>query len=211
MTEKERNARLTGDLRIAVLLSGTGTTLQNLIDRIADGRLPGVRIALVISSRSNVEGVSRARHAGLPVEIIRVKDHPDTERFSERVARTLDAGEVDLVVQAGWLCYWRLPDRWLGKVINLHPALLPKFGGKGLYGRRVHEAVLAAGERVSGATVHWVNNEYDAGPIILQQPCEVAAGDTPESLASRVRAVERELLPRAIQLIAGGAAMSRGN
>jgi len=184
--------------RIAVLISGSGTTLQNLIDRIADGRLPGVEIAVVISSRSTVAGVGRAQNAGLPLEIIRVKDHPDVDEFSACMAETLDRYAVDLAVQAGWLCYWKLPERWLGKVINIHPALLPKYGGKGFYGRHVHEAVLAAGDGQSGATVHWVDNEYDHGAIIAQETCPVEPGDTAESLAARVQAIERELLPKAI-------------
>ncbi|HKQ47410.1 MAG TPA: phosphoribosylglycinamide formyltransferase [Phycisphaerae bacterium] len=200
-------SRTSAPLRIAVLISGTGTGLQNLINRIADGRLRGVEIAIVISSRSTVEGVARAEAAGLPVEIIRSKDFPEIERFSDQIALTLDIYDVNLVVQAGWLCYWRLPSRWLGKVINIHPALLPKFGGKGFYGRHVHEAVLAAGETESGATVHWVDNEYDHGQIILQRKCPVVPGDTPDTLAVRVQAVERELLPEAIGRIRDGLRM----
>lgn len=183
------------------MISGSGSTLQNLIDRIRDGRLPGVEIVVVISSRSDVMGVHRAEAAGLPVDVISVKEHPDVGRFSEHITLTLDVFAVDLVVQAGWLCYWRLPPRWLGKVINIHPALLPKFGGKGFYGRHVHEAVLAAGETKSGATVHWVDNEYDHGKVVMQRECPVMPGDTPETLAERVQAIERELLPAAIQQI----------
>ncbi len=185
-------------LRIAVLLSGNGSSLQNLVDRIADGRLPGVEISLVISSRSAVAGVERAKRAGLPIEIIRTKDYPDVAAFSRRIVATLDSRGVNLAVQAGWLCYWRLPDHWLGRVINLHPSLLPKFGGQGYYGARVHEAVLAAGESESGATVHWVDNEYDHGPIILQRRCPVLPGDTVTTLAERVQALERDLLPEAL-------------
>ncbi len=190
-----------GPFRIAVLISGSGTTLQNLIDRITDGRLPGVEIAIVISSRSNVAGVERAQAAGLPVDIIRVKDNPDVDNFSDQITLTLDAYAVDLVVQAGWLCYWKLPKRWLGKVINIHPALLPKFGGKGFYGHRVHEAVLAAGEIETGPTVHWVDNEYDHGQIIAQDMCSIEPDATPDSLADQVQALERELLPATILMI----------
>jgi len=206
MVDKPRQNPTTEDLSIAVLISGAGTTLQNLIDRIDDGRLPKVQIAGVISSRSNVQGIHRARDAGLPLEIIRAKDHPDFERFSEQVARALDDCGADLAVQAGWLCYWRLPDRWLGRVINVHPALLPDFGGRGYYGLRVHQAVLAAGRRESGATVHWVDNQYDHGQIILQSRCRAMLDDTPESLAARVRRIEFELLPQAITLIRNGKA-----
>ena len=195
--QKEKQRRL----RIAVMVSGSGTTLQNLIDRIRDGRLPNVEIVVVIASRADIKGVQRAEAAGLPVDVIPVKEHPDVNRFSEHIMLTLDVYAVDLVVQAGWLCYWRLPGRWLGKVINIHPALLPKFGGKGFYGRHVHEAVLAAGETKSGATVHWVDNEYDHGKILMQRECAVMPGDTPETLGERVQALERELLPAAIQQI----------
>jgi phosphoribosylglycinamide formyltransferase 1 len=184
--------------RLAVLISGSGTTLQNPIDRIADGRLPGVKIAIVLSSRSSVAGVERAHRARLPLEIIRTKDHTDVEAFSSAIADTLDRHAVHLVVQAGWLCYWRLPDRWIGKVINVHPALLPKFGGQGFYGHHVHEAVLAAGETESGATVHWVDNQYDHGAIIRQARCPVLPNDSPDALAARVQACERELLPAVI-------------
>ncbi len=202
---KKRKKSKAEPFRIAVLISGSGTTLQNLIDRIADGRLPGVEIAVVISSRANVAGVERAQAAGLPVDIIRVKDNPDVDKFSDQITLTLDAYAVDLVVQAGWLCYWKLPNRWLGKVINIHPALLPKFGGKGFYGTRVHEAVLAAGESETGATVHWVDNEYDHGKIISQDVLDIEPDTAPDSLADQVQALERELLPTTIIMIKNNA------
>ena len=201
---RRRKGKTSPIFRIAVLISGGGTGLQNLIDRIGDGRLPGVEIAVVISSRSAVEGVARAQRAELPVDVIRVKDAPDVEKFSDQISLTLDVYAVDLVVQSGWLCYWRLPGRWLGKVINIHPALLPKFGGKGYYGRHVHEAVLASREAESGATVHWVDNEYDHGEVIRQETCRVELDDTVEILTDRVQSLERELLPRVITLIREG-------
>ncbi|MEK6643387.1 MAG: phosphoribosylglycinamide formyltransferase [Planctomycetota bacterium] len=185
-------------LRLAVLVSGGGTGLQNLIDRIHSGRLPGVEICVVISSKDDAPAVQRAEQADLPVDVIRAKDFTDVDKFSEHIVLTLDVYDADLVVQAGWLCYWKLPARWLGKTINIHPALLPKFGGKGFYGRHVHEAVLAAGETQSGATVHWVDNEYDHGAIIRQKACPVQPGDTPETLAARVQAVEFDLLTNII-------------
>lgn len=190
-------------IRLAVLLSGSGRTLQNLIDQTDGGRLDA-RIVVVISSRPDVMGVERARDAGLPVVIVRRKDHPDVETFSARIVETLDAHDADLVVQAGWLCYWRLPERWIGRVMNIHPALLPKFGGKGFYGHHVHEAVLEAGETQSGCTVHFVNNEYDAGPVILQRTVPVAPDDTPDSLAERVFEQECIAYPEAIRLFAEG-------
>jgi len=191
-------------VRLGVLLSGSGRTLQNLIDRIGDGRLDCARIVGVISSRSDVLGVERARRANLPLTIIRKRDFPDVNAFSEQIVRTLDRYEVDLVVQAGFLCYWRLPERYLGRVMNIHPALLPAFGGKGFYGHHVHEAVLAAGMKVSGCTVHFVDNEYDHGPIIVQRCVPVLEDDTPDTLAERVFREECIAYPEAIRLFAAG-------
>ncbi len=201
---EKKKSKKSGPLRLAVLVSGGGTTLQNLIDRTRDGRLPQVEISVVISSRSPIAANAKAEAAGLPLDIICVKDFPKVESFSDQITLSLDVYAVDLVVQAGWLCYWQLPNRWLGKAINIHPALLPKFGGKGMYGRHVHEAVIAAGETESGATVHWVNNAYDEGQIIRQERCEVGPDDTPEALAARVGALERELLPRVVAHIRDG-------
>ncbi len=188
-------------LRLGVLISGEGTSLQNLIDRIADGRMQHTTIAVLISSRSTAGGIARANRAGIPAEIIRVKDHPTVDAFSRAIVAALELHRVDLAIQAGWLCYWRLPDRWLGRALNVHPALLPDFGGKGMYGRHVHEAVLAARKKSSGATVHFVDNEYDHGKIIVQEKCEVRPDDTPDTLAARVQAIERELLPQAIEIV----------
>jgi len=190
-------------LRLGVLISGSGRTLQNFINLI-DRRELDATIAVVISSLSKVKGVDRARGAGLPVEIVRVKDHPDVDEFSRLIVDALERHGVQLACQAGWTAYWRIPHRWLGRVMNIHPALLPKYGGKGYYGHHVHEAVLAAGDKESGCTVHFANNEYDAGPIILQRRCPVMPGDTPDTLADRV--FEQELLayPEAIRLFAAG-------
>ena len=195
---------------MGVLLSGGGRTLQNLIDVIGRGTL-SAQIALVISSLSKVKGVERARNAGLPVVVIRKKDHPDVAEFSRRIVEALEKYDVQLAVQAGWACYWRIPDRWLGRVMNIHPALLPKFGGKGFYGHQVHEAVLAAGEKVSGCTVHFADNRYDAGPIILQLTVPVLPGDTPDMLAERV--FERECIayPAAIRLFLKGHLQIQGD
>ncbi len=189
-------------LRLGVLVSGAGATLENLVQRIRDGRLRNAEIALVISSRSAVRGVEIARAAGLPLEIVRKRDHPDEAAFSAAIARMLDRATVDLAVLAGFLCFWRLPPRYDGRVLNIHPALLPRFGGKGMYGRHVHAAVLAAGVTESGCTVHLVDNEYDHGPIVAQARVPVQSADTPETLAQRVMAAERELYPRVIQQIA---------
>ena len=189
-------------LRLGVLVSGAGATLENLVQRIRAGRLRNAEIALVISSRSAVRGVEIARAAGLPLEIVRKRDHPDEAAFSAAIARMLDRATVDLAVLAGFLCFWRLPPRYDGRVLNIHPALLPRFGGKGMYGRHVHAAVHAAGVTESGCTVHLVDNEYDHGPIVAQARVPVQSADTPETLAQRVMAAERELYPRVIQQVA---------
>ena len=189
-------------LRLAVLISGGGSTLDNLIRRIADGRLRNVEIVGVISSRRTAGGVKIAECAGLPTTIVRRKDFATPDEFSAALTAAVEPLNPDLVVLGGFLCLWTMPQRYLGRVLNIHPALLPKFGGKGLYGHHVHKAVLAAGERESGCTVHFADNEYDHGPVIAQARVPVLAGDTPEMLAARVLDAERELYPQVIQKIA---------
>ncbi len=198
------NVRTTrsGPLRLGVLISGGGTTLENLVVRIADGRLHGVTIAQVVSSRGGVRGVEIARRAGLPLEIIRPRDFPDIDAFSRALGGAVDRARVDLVVMAGFLCLWRIPAHLQGRVLNIHPALLPKFGGKGMYGRHVHEAVLAAGVQESGCTVHLADDQYDHGPILAQRRVPVRPDDDPETLAERVGRAERELYPEIIQRVA---------
>jgi phosphoribosylglycinamide formyltransferase-1 len=189
-------------LRLAVLISGSGSTLANLIDRVADGRLTGVEISLVISSRRDVRGVEIARQAGLPLEILRRRDYPDDQAHSDALTAAVAHAKVDLVVMGGFLRFWHLPPQYAGRVLNIHPALLPSHGGRGMYGLRVHAAVLAAGDRESGCTVHLVDNQYDHGPIIAQRRVPVLPGDTPETLADRVGVQERELYPAVIQQVA---------
>ena len=188
-------------LRLAVLLSGGGRTLVNIAREIDAGRLPA-RIVAVISSRAAVAGVDRARELGLEPHIVRVKDFPDTQAFSRRLVELLDAAKADLVLQAGWLCLWHIPPHYENRVMNIHPALLPSFGGQGLWGHHVHEAVLLRGCKISGCTVHFITSQYDAGPIILQRPCPVLEDDTPDSLAARVFEQECLAYPQAIQLFA---------
>lgn len=190
-------------IRLGVLISGGGTTLMNILEHIKQGRL-NAEIALVISSRSTVTGVEKARNAGLKVKIIRKKDFPDVDEFSKRIEEELVAANVDLVVQGGWLCLWKISARYENRVMNIHPALLPSFGGQGMWGHHVHEAVLAAGCKVSGCTVHFCTNEYDKGPIIVQRPCDVKDNDTPETLAARVFEQECIAYPQAIRLFAEG-------
>ncbi|HSV98684.1 MAG TPA: phosphoribosylglycinamide formyltransferase [Sedimentisphaerales bacterium] len=190
-------------VRLGVLISGGGRTLLNLLECIKRGEL-NAEVSLVISSLSTVAGVERARNAGLPVKVIRRKDHPDLDAFSAKLDEELAAANVDLVVQGGWLCLWKIPPRYENRVMNIHPALLPSFGGKGMWGHHVHEAVLAAGCKVSGCTVHFCTNEYDRGPIIVQRTCPVQDDDTPDTLAERVFEQECLAYPEAIRFFAEG-------
>jgi formyltetrahydrofolate-dependent phosphoribosylglycinamide formyltransferase len=177
--------------------------MLNLADRIDAGRLDA-SIAVVIASNHKAAGIERAKQRGLDVRVVPRKAFDSTETFSDAVWSELRGAEVDLVVLAGFLSLLKIPDDYAGRVMNVHPALLPKFGGKGMYGRHVHEAVIAAGERESGCTVHIADNQYDHGPIVLQRRCEVRPDDTPETLAERVMAEERIAYPQAIQLFAEG-------
>jgi len=189
--------------RLGVLISGGGTTLMNILKYIQQGKL-NAEVAVVISSRSTVAGVEKAKNAGLNVKIIQTKDYPDIDRFSKRIEEELVAANVELVIQGGWLCLWKIPARYENRVMNIHPALLPSFGGQGMWGHHVHEAVLAAGCKVSGCTVHFCTNEYDKGPTIVQRSCPVKDDDTPEILAARVFEQECIAYPQAIKLFAEG-------
>jgi formyltetrahydrofolate-dependent phosphoribosylglycinamide formyltransferase len=190
-------------LRLGILLSGSGRTMVNIQKEIEAGRLDA-EIVVVVSSLSNVRGVELAKGIGLEPVIIRKKDNPNVEQFSAKIAKVLDGAKVDLVVQAGWMCLWHVPANYENRVMNIHPALLPAFGGQGMYGHHVHEAVVKTGCKVSGCTVHFCTNEYDAGPIILQRTCEVKDTDTPDDLADRIFEQECIAYPEAIQLFAAG-------
>jgi phosphoribosylglycinamide formyltransferase-1 len=187
-------------LRIAVLLSGSGRSLQNLIDRRRAGEVPA-QIVLAISNKADAFGLDRARQAGIATYVVAKKDHPG-EQFSQRIFELCREAEVDLVCLAGFLQLLNISDDFVDRVLNIHPALLPKFGGHGMYGHHVHEAVLAAGEKVSGCTVHLATNEYDRGPILVQKQVPVLPGDTADMLASRVFEAECEAYPEAIRLMA---------
>ena len=186
-------------IRLAVLISAGGTTLQNLIDVTRDGRLDA-EIVSVVSSSADVFGVERARRAGLPVTVVPRK----TPGFSDAVFGAARAAEPDLVVLAGWLHLVRIPDDFKLRVLNIHPSLLPAFGGKGMYGHHVHEAVLAYGAKVTGCTVHFADDTYDTGPIVVQRAVPVLDADTPDALAARVYAAECEAYPEAIRLVGLG-------
>jgi phosphoribosylglycinamide formyltransferase-1 len=193
---------MTESLRIVALISGGGTTLQNLIDRQTAGRLAGQLIG-VVSSREDAFGVERARRAGLPVTVVEWHSHTRAASVYQ-IWEAVRAYAPDLVCFAGWLHLLPIPDDFHHRVLNIHPALLPAFGGKGMYGRRVHEAVLAYGAKVSGCTVHYADDTYDTGPILVQKCVPVEEGDDPDSLAARVFAAECEAYPEAIGLIATG-------
>ena len=184
--------------RLAVLISGGGTTLKNLIDRIGAGTLPA-RIERVVCSRPDAAGIAHATAAGIGVHIVDRKAFDDVAGFSRAVFEKIGAG-VDLVCLAGWLSLLEVPAGYAGRVMNIHPALLPSFGGRGMYGRRVHQAVLDSGCTVSGCTVHFVDEGYDTGPIILQRTCPVLDDDTPQTLAHRVFEEEKQAYPAAITL-----------
>jgi formyltetrahydrofolate-dependent phosphoribosylglycinamide formyltransferase len=186
-------------VRLAVLVSGGGTTLQNLLDRIGAGALRA-EIAVVIASRSDAFGLERARRAGLPALAVPRKAYADAEAFNDALHAALEPFAVDLVVLAGFLSLFQPRTRYAGRVLNIHPALIPAFCGPGFYGDKVHRAVLASGVRVSGCTVHFADDQYDHGPIILQGAVPVLDDDTPETLAARVHGVENELYPQAIAL-----------
>lgn len=191
---------LENPLRLGILLSGGGRTMLNLHDRILDGTLPA-RIDVVISSRANAKGVERAQARGLRVVLVPRKENSE-EEFQRKITEAVR--EVDLVCMAGFLSLWKIPPEFTGRVMNIHPALLPAFGGPGMYGEKVHRAVLAAGAKESGCTVHFCDNEYDEGPIILQRRIAVLDSDTEETLAARVFEQECLAYPEAVRLFAEG-------
>ncbi len=190
-------------LQMAVLLSGSGRTLQNLIDHVADNRIPA-RIALVLCSRPETLGVSRARQAGLETVVIPRKRYDSDEAYSRTLVAVLDRVPVDLVVLAGYMHLFRFPEPYRGRVMNIHPGLLPQFGGPGMYGGRVHRAVLEAKAKESGCTVHFADDQYDHGPVILQRKVPVYPADTEDTLAHRVFFEECRAYPEAIRLFAAG-------
>jgi formyltetrahydrofolate-dependent phosphoribosylglycinamide formyltransferase len=191
----------TQPIRLAVLLSRAGTSLQSLLDHIADGSL-NAQVVAVISNNANAFGLERARRAKIPAFAVSRKDAGSLAEFSRRIFAHCREAKADLVCLAGFLQLIEVPDDFLGRVMNIHPALIPAFCGTGFYGHHVHEAVLESGAKVSGCTVHFADNQYDHGPIILQRTAPVLDDDTPESLAARVFALECEAYPEAIELFA---------
>ena len=191
-------------LNIAVLVSGGGTNLQALLDSEARGENPNGKITLVVASKPGVYALERAAKAGVESCVVRRRDYDNSEEFDAALLGTLKAHNIDLVVLAGFLCILS-PDfiaRYEGRIVNVHPSLLPAFGGRGFYGLAVHEAALARGVKVTGATVPLVNEIPDGGKILLQRAVEVREGDTPETLQRRVmEQAEWILLPQAVQAL----------
>jgi phosphoribosylglycinamide formyltransferase-1 len=183
--------------RIAFLLSGTGSTLQNLLERIEAGEVPG-RVVVAIADRP-AAGLEHARRRGIPAVVVDRASAASTEAFHDAIDAALLPHRPDLVVLGGFLSVVRVPPALRGRILNVHPSLLPRFGGRGMYGERVHRAVLAARETRSGCTVHVVTDEVDAGPILGQAEVPVLPDDTAEVLAHRVQAAERRLYPEVIR------------
>ena len=196
--------------RLGVLISGRGSNLQALIDAVGDGRLDA-SIVVVISNRADAEGLDRARRAGIEALHISHRGWPSRDAYDRALVEELRKRSVGLVCLAGFMRLLgpAMIDAFPDAIVNIHPALLPAFGGKGMYGRRVHAAVIESGARESGATVHFVDEEYDRGPIVAQRRVAVLANDTPESLAARVLAVEHELYPQAVDHVCGALAAGR--
>ena len=194
-------------LNIAVLVSGGGTNLQALIDAQQAGQIQNGKIACVIASKPGIYALERAAKAEIPTEILVRKQYPTMEDYDKALIDTLERYEIDLIVLAGFMTIIsdKVIRHYENRMINIHPSLIPSFCGEGFYGLRVHEAALEKGVKVTGATVHFVNEVCDGGPIILQKAVEVQQGDTPETLQRRVmEEAEWKILPRAVSLYCEG-------
>lgn len=183
--------------RLAFLLSGAGSTLRNLLDRMDRGEVPG-QVVLAVSDRAEAGGLEHARARGIAVAVVDRRVWRGRKAYSAELGKALRACAPDLVVLGGFLTLFDVPPDLAGRVLNVHPSLLPAHGGQGMYGEHVHRAVLAAGDRESGCTVHVVTDEVDGGPVVAQARVRVREGDTPETLAHRVQEAERELYPHVI-------------
>ncbi|MFH1231684.1 MAG: phosphoribosylglycinamide formyltransferase [Planctomycetota bacterium] len=190
-------------INLAVLLSGSGRTLQNFIDLIGQGKLPAT-IQVVVSSKKDVYGLERANKYNIPNYVVERKQYSSTEEFSRAINNVLKKYPIDLITMAGFLNLYLIPPEYQGKIMNIHPALLPDFGGKGFYTDKVHQAVLDSKVKFSGCTVHFADNTYDTGAIILQKKVPVLENDTAHTLADRVFQAELEAYPEAIRLFAEG-------
>jgi phosphoribosylglycinamide formyltransferase-1 len=192
-------------LYLAVFASGRGSNLEAIYQSIIRGSLHGVKLALVISNNSASGALTFAKRMNISqLHLSLFKNGNDERKFEDEMLHVLQDAKIDLIALAGYMK--KLPDavleKYKGRIVNVHPALLPEFGGIGMYGLNVHAAVIASGKKVSGASVHIVEGEYDSGEIILQETCPILPGDIPESLAERVKEIEHKILPQAIQIIA---------
>ncbi len=192
-------------MKVAVCVSGGGTNLQAIIDKVKDGTITNAEIALVVSNKPGAYALERAKNAGIPTAVIEPKAYPDREAFGQAMIDALNNAGIELVVLGGYLVI--LPENLVkafeGRMINIHPSLIPSHCGDGYYGLKVHESVLKRGNKVTGATVHFVDEGTDSGPIILQKAVDVLEGDTPETLQKRVmEEAEWVILPKAIDLLA---------
>lgn len=188
-------------ITIAVLISGTGRTLQNFIERIAAGTLD-VQIKLVVSSTPKAKGLQYAEKANIPARIIEKKNFATQETFSDEIFNACRDAEVDYVIMAGYLKLLTIPEDFTNRVLNIHPSLIPAFCGQGFYGSAVHEAAIQYGVKISGCTVHFVNNVYDQGPVFIQKTVPVLESDTPQTLSERIFEQENIAYPEALQLLA---------
>ncbi len=193
--------------RIAVCVSGGGTNLQAIIDAVASGKITNTEISLVVSNKKEAYALERAKKAGIPEKCINPKDFPDGDAFGKAMTELFEEYKIDLIVLAGYLVI--IPEilvkNYRNRIINIHPSLIPAHCGMGYYGLKVHESVLNTGNKVTGATVHFVDEQADHGPILLQKAVEVKEGDTPEILQKRVmEEAEWQLLPEAVNLIGQG-------
>lgn len=202
-----------GRCRVAVLVSGGGTNLQALLDTARAGGIPHGEIVLVVSSKPGVRALERAAQAGVEQAVVERARYETADKFDAALLRLLKKHRIDLVVLAGFLSILgkKVVKTYPNRILNVHPSLIPSFCGPGMYGLRVHQAALAKGVKVTGATVHYVNEECDGGEILLQKAVEVRAGDTPELLQQRVmERAEWQLLPRAVEIVAARIAAGRG-
>lgn len=180
---------------IAVLLSGSGGTLENILEKIDN-----LEVKVVISSKKNVRGVKIANKHDIPCHIVQRKKNKNIEVFSRKITDVLERYDFSLIVMAGFLSFYDFPQKYSQRIMNIHPALVPAFCGKGFYGMKVHKAVYKRGVKISGCTVHFVDKRYDHGPIILQKSCSLRATDKPENIAKKVFELEKKAYPEAINL-----------
>ncbi len=190
-------------LQVAVLISGSGTTLKNLIERIERAELP-VQIRLAISSKKSAGGLAFAEQASIPTIVVRRQDYSDSESYRDAIFEPIRRSGASHVVMGGFLQHLLIPSDFQNRVLNIHPSLIPSFCGKGFYGLKVHQAAIEYGVKLSGCTVHFVDDHYDHGPVILQRSCPVMEEDTAESLQQRVFTLECDALPEALKAISEG-------